>query len=1643
MKLTCTSGKQLLFLCCSLLFTIFSTAQNPIVTENALPGNPQSEWDIPAKDAGDPTIQGFATDISINAGDTVYFKITTDAADYTIDIYRLGYYNGDGARKVGTGVITATLPQTQPAPLQDLATGLVDCGNWDVSAYWEIPSSAVSGVYIAKLTRTDNSGSSHIVFIVRNDGSHSDLFFQTSDATWQAYNEYGGNSLYVGATSFPGGHAAKVSYNRPFANRSLGGGGGPQEDWIFNAEYPMIRFLEKNGYDVTYTTNVDAARYGNLILDHKIFLSVGHDEYWSAEQRANVEAARNAGVHLAFFSGNEVYWKTRWENSIDASGKEYRTLVCYKEGWSGELVCSGKCDNTSTEWTGLWREGCEFPGSGGCLPENALTGQISWDGTNGAIKVPAAYKNLRFWRNTAIASLNSESQITFPSGTLGHEWDWEQFPNSNPNGRITLSSTTLNAHTHKLSLYKHSGGAFVFGAGTVQWSWGLDSVHDRGNTSADINMQQATVNLFADMEVQPGSLQSNLIAATASSDVTAPQTIITSPVTGDSAISGQHVTITGTASDVGGVVAGVEVSVDGGTTWRPANGAASWNYTWVPNLVETVVIKVRGFDDSGNMEGGTTSISLDIVSPKCPCTIFKSTDVPEFTNSFENNGSEELGVKFRTNSPGYIQGLRFYKSTNDVGPHILSLWTSTGTLLAQDTLTPAEEKESGWQQVVFNTPVAITSGETYVASYNSPTGYYAQTPLFFTDSFARGYLVAPANIEFTDPNGVYTNSSSPDFPNLGYQATNYWVDVVFNTTPDADTTKPTVASSSPANSQHNVALNKTVEIYFNELIDPSTVTNASFELRDADDLLITATVSAVQDEAKLDPASALAYSTTYTATIKGGASGVKDLAGNPLQQDFVWTFTTVDPPPIPPTDGPGGPILVIGSSFNPFSRYAAEILRAEGLNEFTAEDISLVTPAQLNNYDVIILGEMTVSAAQASMFGDWVDAGGTLITFRPSSELHPLLGISSAAATLPGGYILVNTASGPGAGIVGETMQYHGTADLYNMNGATSIATLYSDATTATAYPAVTTNSVGPNGGKAIAFTYDLAKSIVYTRQGNPEWAGQKRDGTFGPIRSDDMFFGGTDPDWVDFNKIAIPQADEQQRLLVNIILQNNAHKKPLPRFWFLPDGHKAAIVMTGDDHALNGTVSMLNHFKTLGPNTPQDVADWKAIRATSYIYPLTPITDAQIAALQADGFEIALHVNTGCTDFSSAFEYDNYLGTQFTQLKNFFPSVADLVTNRTHCITWSDWATVPKIQAASGIRLDCNYYYWPQEWTLNRPGLFTGSGMPMRFADIDGTLIDCYQVATQITDETNLTNAEYGTFISALMDKALGAEGYYGVFCANMHTDYTDHPGANAIIAEAISRNVPVVSAKQMLTWLDGRNNSSFGNIAWSGNQLSFQISAPTGAHNLRAMVPFNADTNQVTAITADGDTLSFTTETIKGIEYAFFAAGTGNYVVTYGELTTGTINGSVTLQGRPAAPNTQWVVDLKVDLYAEGNTTTPVYSYDVTTDQSGNFSIADIPVGTYTIAVKGSHTLKRVLNNQPIEIGVNTFSFGTLLEGDANNDNGVDEFDFSLLLNSFYKGLGDIGYNPLSDFNGDNFVDEFDFSLLLNSFYQYGENP
>ncbi|MBX3300743.1 MAG: DUF4082 domain-containing protein [Nitrospira sp.] len=767
-----------------------SSPANPIEAENCLPGTPSSTWDIPSA-VGDTTIQGFATDMSVNVGGTVHFKVNSNTSNYKLDIYRMGYYGGMGARKITT-VNPIAFPQ-QPPCIYAALTGLTDCGNWMETASWDVPANAASGIYFAKAIRNDTGGASHIFFIVRNDASHSDILFKTSDATWQAYNTYSQN--FYGC---PGGNwnsdcrAFKISYNRPVYTQAF-----EDDSYVYHAEYPMVRWLEANGYDVTYFTDVDADRSGSLILNHKLFLSNGHDEYWSGHQRDNVEAARSAGVHLAFFSGNAVYWKTRWESSIDGAGVPYRTLVCYKETWADAVIDP----NNPPTWTGTWRDPRFSPPADGGRPENALMG--TWSRIVGpyigTITVPQSDGRMRFWRNTDLATLNPGQTATLASGSLGDEIDADEDNGFRPAGLFHLSTTTgigssyilldygstvgPGTMVHHLTLYRHTSGSLVFSAGSYNWARGLDA----GN----IRMQQATVNLFADMGVQPSTRQPGLVPATASTDQVAPNSSFTAPAAGSSVTEGTRVTIAGTAVDSGGgVVGGVEVSTDGGTTWHPATGRESWSYSWKPTTVGSTIIKSRAVDDSGNLESPSAGMGMTVVAapPVCPtCGFWSDSTIPDMVDAGPDS-PVELGLQFRPTVNGTITGVQFYKASTNTGTHVANLWTSSGTLLATATFTG--ETASGWQQVLFASPVSITANTIYTVSYHAPNGHYSADANYFPTTGADNSLLQAIA-------GVYAYGATSDAPTQTYNGTNYWVDPLFNAGP-----APTLSSIvvTPANS---------------------------------------------------------------------------------------------------------------------------------------------------------------------------------------------------------------------------------------------------------------------------------------------------------------------------------------------------------------------------------------------------------------------------------------------------------------------------------------------------------------------------------------------------------------------------------------------------------------------------------------------------------------------------------------------------------------------------------------------------------------------------------------------------------------------------------------------------------------------------
>jgi hypothetical protein len=203
-------------------------------------------------------------------------------------------------------------------------------------------------------------------------------------------------------------------------------------------------------------------------------------------------------------------------------------------------------------------------------------------------------------------------------------------------------------------------------------------------------------------------------------------------------------------------------------------------------------------------------------------------------------------------------------------------------------------------------------------------------------------------------------------------------------------------------------------------------------------------------------------------------------------------------------------------------------------------------------------------------------------------------------------------------------------------------------------------------------------------------------------------------------------------------------------------------------------------------------------------------------------------------------------------------------------------------VKLANNIRYDTDYYYYPASWTRGRPGYFNGTGLPMRYADLDGSVIDVYQGTTQVSDESG---HDVGAAVEAMLDGALGWKGYSTVITANIHTDGTcgGCVGQSAAIVDiAQRRGVPVVSGRQMLEWLDARDGSSFGSFRHSGNDMSFDVTG--GATGLTALLPRYSQGRTLTTLRRNGQAVTMTWVTIKGVDYARFSAATGSYTATYG---------------------------------------------------------------------------------------------------------------------------------------------------------------
>jgi hypothetical protein len=492
-----------------------------IASENALSGNPDTEWMIAG--AGDESNLGFAREFSVNVGETINFSC--HGTGTVLDIYRIGYYAGAGWRKVTTLTNTAT-SQPNPATVAD-TNGATACTNWSTTASWAVPSDTTSGLFVGVLRNLAGNNASWIPFVVRNDALVADIVVKTSDTTWAlAYNYYGtpavpfgGSSLYgaSGALSGLGGPDNRThyaTYHRPIVTRQ-----GVWQTYWMNAEYPLIRYLERNGYNVKYVSSKDIDADPAILDNAKVFISSGHDEYWSDGMRATVEGFRDSGGHCLFMSGNEVFWRVRFDAGRNG-------MYCFKDTMPGPGAHVAGTALDPVSWTGTWKDTRWAERQ----PENLLTGtDFRMNGVNDkSVTLPttAGYASHPVWRNSGLVTTNqtltnvvgfeadsmlpvkvSPHAVILASQNINIDGSY-----ANDNGQTYDGNGTLN---WGIISQRYDSGAVVVGFGTCQWAWALDAAHDRTTTPVNTAAQQFMVNLLRDLGAAPATLMAGMTLSAA------------------------------------------------------------------------------------------------------------------------------------------------------------------------------------------------------------------------------------------------------------------------------------------------------------------------------------------------------------------------------------------------------------------------------------------------------------------------------------------------------------------------------------------------------------------------------------------------------------------------------------------------------------------------------------------------------------------------------------------------------------------------------------------------------------------------------------------------------------------------------------------------------------------------------------------------------------------------------------------------------------------------------------------------------------------------------------------------------------------------------------------------------------------------
>ena len=650
--------------------TATAATPNPIVTENQQTGS--GNWQFDNDSNGNPAkalnheIEGYASLTSVNQGGQISFMVNvSSSAQYKMQFYRMGYYptgtQPDGSActsavpcggrlMLDTGTLQGTPQATCTRTTTTVNFGLTEC-HWATAYTLTVPTSWTTGNYIVKLIRADDGLESYMTFVVRSDSAPADIVLSMDVTTWEAYNFWGGSgngnvgySVYgqfndVNYNNTSSQRAYAVSFNRPYIDQGAQDGAGNFMAW----DYPMVRFLESRGYNVTYATDIDIENNPNLLNGRKAFVNTGHDEYYSDNMRNNLQGYINGGAHMGFFSANNVYFRIRFANS--SAGVADRTVVCYKDATL----------DPQTPPTLRWRD-LSPP-----QPENTILGVVQ-NGTandrafriyNASSWIFAGTGLVNYVSGTPVTSGTGQNAI---AGVVGYEFDERAandpslapYASYEPSGLQQVAHSSVPASDNGVAafsdatLYTAASGAIVFAAGTIQWSFGLDpGVNDGfcdcnpGYTNS--KSQQITANIlnkFLTTTTTPAAVTlspSSLTFASQAVSSTSPAQSVTLTNSGGAPLTITGVSVTGANPGDFAQTNGCPLS----PTTLAAGASCTINTTFTPSAPGSRSASLSVTDNAG---GSPQTVALSGTGASAPAVSLSPASVA-FSNQQVNTSS--------------------------------------------------------------------------------------------------------------------------------------------------------------------------------------------------------------------------------------------------------------------------------------------------------------------------------------------------------------------------------------------------------------------------------------------------------------------------------------------------------------------------------------------------------------------------------------------------------------------------------------------------------------------------------------------------------------------------------------------------------------------------------------------------------------------------------------------------------------------------------------------------------------------------------------------------------------------------------------------------------------------------------------------